>query len=256
MSNRIGLIASGAVSETFVARLSWVREGLGPVYSSVLRAASRIVHGLRAGYPVAHFDPLSKCSLVLIVVPDDALDATVAAMAGGAVWKNKTVVLCHSSRDSGALASLREQGAQCASLDTVPASGGAQFLAEGDAPAIAFLRRQFGRTRLVVLNPGAKAIYQAGVLLATDAALAITAGAVESLRAAGLARSLAVAVVEALVTHTARSYAKAGNRAAAEAPPPEILAGYAEALRAQDPRLARLFEDAIALTAPGATNET
>jgi len=249
MPNRIGLIASGAVSQSFVARLPFVRDRLGPVYSPALRNASRIVNGLRIGIPVSEFVALSRCGMVLIAVPDDLLEATVSAAAAEseARWQRKIVVLCGSAFDAGALDPLQKLGAYCVTLDAVPASGEARFVTDGDPAAVAELRRLFGRSNLFVLDRGGKAAYQAGILLATDLALEMTAGAVESLRTAGLSRPQAVPVVEALMTQTARAYGKAGRRAATGMPSAEILAYYAKAIRDRDPALARLFERALAL---------
>lgn len=248
MPGSIGLIAAGAVSQSFLARVQVVRDRLGPVYSPALRIASRIVNGLRVGFPVADLEAFSRCAIVLTSVPDDMLDSMIqTATAAKVRWQRKTVVLCDSSRDSSALEPLQKLGGFCASLDAIPATGETRFVAEGDVAAIAELRRLVGRKNLLVLDRGGKAAYQAGLLLATDLAIGLTAAAVESLRAAGLKRPEAVPVIEALVTHAARSYAKAGRRAAAGLPPEKTLARYLDALLTCDPQLARLFESALSM---------
>ena len=250
MPNRIGLIASGAVSQSFLARLPFVRERLGPIYSPALRIASRISNGLRVGYPVSDFGAVARCGIVLIAVPDSTLDATVeSAAAADARWTRKSVILCDSTHDTAALAPLQSRGADCASLGVIPASGETRFVAEGDPAAVATLRRLFGRANLLVLEPGGKDAYLAGLLLATDLTLELTARAVDSLRAAGLKRPQAVPIIEALVTQTARSYAKAGRRGAPGLPPRAVLSNYARAIRARDPEVARLFESAVEMQA-------
>ncbi len=250
MPNRIGLIASGAVSQSFLARLPFVRERLGPVYSPALRNASRIVNGLRVGIPVSTYGALARCGVILTAVPVDQLNAAIAAAAVPEVrWHHKIAVVCDAASDSGLLAPIQELGAHCASLDVIPATGEARFVAEGDPEAIGVLRKMFGRANLLVLEKNGKSAYQAGLLLATDLTLELTAAAVESLRTAGLTRPQAVPIIEALVTQTARSYAKAGRRAAAGMPSAETLSRYARAIRERDPELASLFERAVEMQA-------
>ena len=248
MPGSIGLIAAGAASQSFLARVPAVRERLGPVYSSALRVASRIVNGLRVGFPVQDPSAFSRCAMVLTVVPDDMLDSMIKNTAAAKVrWQRKTVVLCDSFRDSSALAPIQALGACCASLDAIPSTGETRFVAEGDPAAIAELRRLVGRKNLLVLDRGGKAAYQAGVLLATDLAIELSAGAVDSLRAAGLTRPQAVPVIEALVTQAARSYAKAGRRAATGLPSKDALAGCLISLELHDPQLAQLFQAALSM---------
>lgn len=247
MPRSIGLIAVGATGQAFLARLSGVRDRLGPVHSPTRRAASRIVNSLRAGIAVTDLAVFSRCAIVLIAVPDAALAATLSAMFAAKVnWARKTIVLCNSLRDSTALSQVRDRGAHIASLDIVPSTEQIRFVAEGDAAAISELRRILGRANLLVLEGGGKARYQAGILFATELTLTFAAGAVESLRAAGLTRPQSVAIVESLVTQMARSYGKAGPRSSAGLPPSEVIAEWIVSLDEHDACLGRLLEKAVA----------
>ncbi|MEO8024887.1 MAG: hypothetical protein ABI823_00355 [Bryobacteraceae bacterium] len=244
MPNRIGLIATGAVSHSFVARLPFVREQLGPVYAPALRVASRVVNGLRVGKPVNNLRDLSACKIVLLVLPDSQLEQSVAE-AAECPCNGKVVILCGSVHDSSFLEPLRALGARCASLDVIPGTSERRYVVEGDDFAIAELRRLLGRGNVLVLDRGGKARYQLGLLLATNLTLDVAAEAVESLRGAGLTRPQAVPIVEALMTQMARSYNKAGRRAAPSLPPDEMIARWIATTRRRNPRLAKLLETVL-----------
>jgi predicted short-subunit dehydrogenase-like oxidoreductase (DUF2520 family) len=243
-----GLVGAGGVSQSYVARMPAFLEQLGPVKGSSLKVSRRIAHGLRAGVGVDDYSALAPCDLIWIYAPENLLDALASQLAASQPLTGKTIVLCDMLRDSLWPSPLRTAGARMATLNCLPESLERKFVAEGDPQALADLRKLLARDRrrLIEIRPATKPLYLAGVYLASHLLLPWIAGATESLRAAGFARSEAVSAVGALGERTLRAYGKAGdkawNRAAAEQLQRAVAEDF-ETLCHTDTRLAALFSD-------------
>jgi len=246
----IGLVCTGGVARSFLARLPSVLGRLGPVKASSFRIARQITHSLRAGQAASHNSVLESCPMVCFSVPDSSLDRALRDFAAQAAIRRTLIVLCESSRDSGAHGALKASNARVASLHPIPESGEAMFVAEGHPEAIRVLRcllAEDGR-KLIALKCGAKPLFFAGVHLASPLLLPWIAAAVESMRASGLTRAEAVAVGEHLGGRTLHSYAKAGARAWSRKTAANLrraLERDLEALRRHHPRLPELYEQGI-----------
>jgi len=236
---KAGLICAGGVRRSLVARMPALLATVCAVKAGSLRVARRIANALRIGSPVENYCGLAGCDVIWVAVADDALDRVARELAAETRLAGIPTVLCDSVRDSSA---LRRRAA--ASVNA-PDDDGRMLVAEGDALALRYLRRLAaadGR-KLVEIHPGSKALFLAGVRLATDLALPWIAAAVESLRAAGFSRIDATRAVEELGSRTARSYAKAGWKAWRPGAAAELM----RALNARlgDPRLQEMHRDGI-----------
>jgi len=243
-----GLVGAGGVSQSFVARMPAFLEQLGPIKGSSLKVSRRIANGLRAGFGVDDYGTLAPCDLIWICAPENLVDVLASQLASAIPLAGKVVVLCDVLRDSLWPNPLRMAGARIATLSCLPESLEQKFVAEGHPQALAELRKLLARDRrrLIEIRPATKPLYLAGVHLASHLLLPWIAGATESLRAAGFARSEAVSAVEALGERTLRAYGKAGdkawNRTAAEQLRRAVAQEF-ETLRQTDTRLAALFSD-------------
>ena len=243
-----GLVGAGGVSQSFLARMPAFLEQLGPVKGSSLKVSRRIANGLRAGVGVDDYGALAPCDLIWICAPENLLDAVAAQLAASQPLTGKTIVLCDMLRDSLWPSSLRAAGARIATLNCLPESFERKFVGEGHPLALAELRKLLARDhrRLIEIRPAAKPLYLAGVHLASHLLLPWIAGATESLRAAGFARSEAVSAVGALGERTLRAYAKAGDKAWNRVVAEQLRRAVAEdfdTLLQTDARLAALFSD-------------
>lgn len=243
-----GLVGAGGVSQSFVARMPVFLEQLGPVKGSSLKVSRRIANGLHAGVGVDDYRALAPCGLIWIYAPENLLDTLASQLAASQPLTGKTIVLCDMLRDSLWPSPLRTAGARVATLNCLPESLERKFVAEGHPQALAELRKLLARDRrrLIEIRPAAKPLYLAGVHLASHLLLPWIAGATESLRAAGFARSEAVSAVEALGERTLRAYGKAGDKAWKRAAAEQLQGAEAEdfeTLRQTDTRLAALFSD-------------
>ena len=243
-----GLVGAGGVSQSYVARMPAFLEQLGPVKGSSLKVSRRIANGLHAGVGVDDYRALAPCDLIWIYAPENVLDVLASQLAASQPLTGKTIVLCDMLRDSLWPSPLRTAGARVATLNCLPESLERKFVAEGHPQALAELRKLLtrDRRRLIEIRPATKPLYLAGLHLASHVLLPWIAGATESLRAAGFARSEAVSAVEALGERTLRAYGKAGDKAWKRAAAEQLQGAVAEdfeTLRQTDTRLAALFSD-------------
>lgn len=243
-----GLVGAGGVNQSFLARLPALLEQLGPVKGSSLKVSRRIANGLHAGFGVADYSALECCDLLFIYAPETLLDCVSGQLATALPMAGKMVVLCDALRDSLRPGPFLTMGARVATLNCVPESLERNFVCEGHPVAVAALRKLLTRDRrkLFELLPSTKPLYFAGLHMGSHILLPWIAGAVQSLRAAGLPRAQAVSAVEALGTRVLRSYGKAGDKAWNRAEVERLLRAIAqdmEALRLTDTRLAALFSD-------------
>lgn len=244
----LALVAAGPISQSFLGRLPWLIEHLGPVKSSSFRLASRISNTLRAGFPVANFDEFEHVRAVFVSVPARSLGQVVEELAQSPVdWRHRTVFLCDADHDSSALEALALRGAATASLAPLEGFDGKRLLIEGSRAALSAARRLIGGsdTRLIELEPGGKNAYLAGITFLTSFSLPMLTAGAECFRLAGLGPRVAAQLVERLSQRTLRGFLKAGRKALTAAPPRGELAG----LHRASPELAALYADAAHLAA-------
>jgi hypothetical protein len=233
-----GLVCSGGVTRSFVARMPRLLSSIGPLKATSYRVARRISNSLRAGRAVENYSDLASCPALWIVAADPGLDQIAADLPPGV-----PAVVCDTFRDSSHLGPR-----PVATLHAIPLDERV-LVAEGDPDVIRYLRRVAAadRRKLIEIRPASKPLLLAGVSLATHIALPWIAAAVESLRAAGLSRAQATRVVEQLGERTLRSYAKAGAKAwtsAAESELRRALGGHVD-LNLRHPRLGDLYRTGI-----------
>jgi hypothetical protein len=137
---RIGLIAAGGVTQSFLARIPPVLQRVGPFKSSSFQVSRRLVNGLRAGIAVADYRAFEGCDFIWIAMPDEKLDATVDELASHIPLEQKMIVLCDVMKDSLRLRALRIAGARVASLNSLPACDERIFAAEGEVDPIGWTK--------------------------------------------------------------------------------------------------------------------
>lgn len=213
---RLALIAEGAVSQSWVARLPGMTASLGPVMGLSLRNASRVVNLLRSGHAVDDWAEIEKCDLVLIAIPDDQIgEWTKRLLVSGMKLRNLSFVVCSNRQDSSVLLPLEEAGATIASLGEMEGFAGKRFLFEGDRVVLHRMRRLVeseGGGRLVVVDKQKRAVYEAGMTFATGMIFPMVSAAVDAMRAAGMQGKVAELAVETAVLSTVKSYLRAGKR--------------------------------------------
>ncbi len=248
----VALLAAGRFSSSFLMRMPRLAERIGPVGSTSLRLASRFSNLLNAGHPVAGMTAIADCQTILISCPMPEYFVKRILEERSADWKGKALLLCDSALGSESLAAVKSVGISAASLTPVEGADGGLFVAEGCRPALKSAKwlLEGAGAQMLRVNAGEKALYSAGVCLATSLALPLVAAAAETLRASGLSANQALEVTERLIARTLRSYRKAG-RNGWEGPVPrgdvESMSRQLHALAASDPAVAHFYYNVAAV---------
>ena len=246
----MGMIGAGGVNRSFLARMPVLLARMGPIKAASFRVARRIRNSLRAGEAAMDYAALAPCDLIWIAVPDASLERISRELAAATPLAGKIAILCGSTQDSFWPSPLLAGGARVATLNCVEESNERLFVAEGDPVAMRELRRVIAaeKRRLIELRAASKALYLSGVHLVTYLLLPWIAASVESLRDAGLSRTEAIHVANALGGRALRAYAKAGPKAWSPTAAARLRLSIArdlDTIRGVDPKLAVLYADGV-----------
>ncbi len=154
--------------------------------------------------------------LVWITVPDDSIAQVANRLAEAQDWKGRIAVHSSGALTSDELASLREKGANVASVHpmmtfvrgSVPEMAGVAFAVEGDAVAVRGARKiveQFGGYVLPIRKQD-KVLYHAFGSFASPLMVALMASLEQVGRAAGVKQRDIKRVVLPLLQQTLRNY--------------------------------------------------
>jgi hypothetical protein len=251
----VGLVCAGSIGQSFLGRMPALLHQIGPIKTPTFRMSRKVTNILRSGHAASHYSALEFCQLILVWMPETRLDRVLRELVARtpirqAPFSENMVVLCGCVRDSLASSALEGTGARVATLNPIPDSSERIFVAEGHPATLRRLRALLmeNQRKLIVLKPGTKPLFFAGVHAGAPLLLPWIAAGMTCLRTAGFSRSEAANVAEIVGRRTLRKYAKAG----AKAWNPTIAAELAAALdhgvpyiRARDPELADLYEQGI-----------
>lgn len=249
----VALICSGKLTDGALTRFRGLPERLGPVMSTSLRLASRVVNTLRGGYAAGGFEAFEDCGVILLSVPDAAAPEFVGKLAEAGQnwtpknWTRKFTIVCSTMLESDVLAPMAVLGAQTASICEVAAFDGRLFLAEGDKAAIAALRPLLeGRdVRIASIPTGHKAFYLVAEACTDSLLTSLLVCADECLQLSGLGIAEASAILQAQAQRTARTFLRVGRRKTFR--DPLELAHQIAALRERRPSLGQFFEESLKL---------
>jgi hypothetical protein len=246
----MGLVCTGSVNQSFLARMPALLARLGPIKASSFRVSRQVSNTLRAGQAASHYSALEPCPMVWFAVPETGLDRAARDFTAQTPNHKTMVVLCDCARDSATPGPLRAAGARIASLNPVPGFRERLFVTEGHRDTVRAVRRLLGQDhrKLIELKAGGKPMFLAGIRCAAPLLLPWIAGGIQSLRAAGFTRAEAADVCEHLGMHALRSYSRAGPKAwnhKITASLRHALEHEIEAIRSRNPELAELYEQGI-----------
>lgn len=241
----LGLLAAGPMSPALF-RLSNLHVHMGPVASASLRVASRLANRLKAG-TATQPEGLGEAEMIFLSGPAAAFpDLLQLALHPALDWSGRTVVLLDSRRGVDSLASLAARGASVATLNSLDAVPGSSFVADADLPARRRLQRFAALTSssIYFLNPGCKALFEAGAAFTSTLFTPLVATAVDTLKHAGLSQPEACNVAEKHAQLVLRSWGKSGRKGwsgpVADRDASAALAQYA-ALQTGDPVRAEAY---------------
>ena len=256
----IAIIGPGRVGgaiAVLAARAGWPVSAVGGRNVRRARAAARAV-----GPRVAAVTPQEAAGLadvVLLTVPDDAIEAVCRQLAAARAFRLGAVVAhCSGALASDVLLSAKSScGCRIASmhpLQTFPTAAagvaaipGTYFFIEGDPRAAAVLSRlarDIGG-RAVPLRARAKALYHATGILASNYLVTLMDAAVELGRLAGIDRRKLLRALEPLVRSTVDNVFALGPAKALTGPiargDVQTVRRHLAAIRRRNPPLAELY---------------
>ena len=211
---RVALVCAGPISRSALSRLPTLREHLAWVKSTNLATATRAVNALRRGKAVRTYEELAGADIMMIRVPDEALDTTVAEMASSDLdWSRRFVCLIDDVQDTSALQKLEIRGAQVASIHLI-SDAPPRLIIEANNDVRRKLQRILQRPGMVVggIGKGRKADYLAGVQRATVDVLALIDASARLFQHAGIEKATANSTVAFYVDATLKLYLRAGRR--------------------------------------------
>ena len=247
----LALLVEGNASTSALFRLRHFGSLVGPVKSTSLAAARRFANTNRAGYGVATFDELQDARLLLVRVPDASVRRVVDEIVDcGFNLKRTPIVFCETWFGSETMGTLRERGAEVATITAVPSQVGLSFIAEGDVRALRLVKPivKDGGGAFLEIRPGTKALYFAAELLVTAMPLSYLSAAQRSLREAGLSGRPLAGLLEQLAATMLRNF-RAGARIAEGGPLatclPELAADHLAAAVSKVPGMDQLLGRAL-----------
>src|SRR5580704_4677974 len=161
-----------------------------------------------------------RAEVVLFCVPDSAIAAAAASLAGAADWKGKVALHSSGALTSDELAELRARGAAVASVHPLmtfvrgsrPSLGGVSFAIEGDPKAVrmarAIVRRLGGQP--FAIGKQQKEAYHAWGMFASPLLTALLAASERVALAAGVHRKAARERMLPILRQTLVNYARLG----------------------------------------------
>ena len=250
----VGLIGPGRVGRARAELLPSDSFSVGPVLSSSLTSARRSVRMMRRGFAAGGPEEFNACQMILIAVPDAALEVTALGLSKTEFsWKKKVVLHSSGTIDSSVLQPLANRGASVASMHPLfvfqrrsISLAGVHFTVEGNVSAVNFARkmiRAFGGDFQVV-GPQDKVHHSIATTLVTDFSTGLIEAAVGQMVRGGFSRKRALAAINRLFQASLEDYEHSGRSSR----PGPLLQGNTEALRRQlaalhadDPDLASSF---------------
>lgn len=229
---RLNIIGAGRLGRT-LARL-WHETGavaVGGVCNRSPASTRGTIAFIGAGEFCANLSDLRPATLTLIAVPDTAI-ASVAGQLADAMpdWRGQLVFHCSGLHTAQLLAPLATRGAAVASahplhsfadpLTSLATFAGSVCTLEGDSEALATLTALFERigAKTAVIGPRAKPLYHAAAAMASNYLVALLDSSAALLAHAGIAPTLATAMLEPLVRQTADNVFARGTTAALTGP--------------------------------------
>ncbi len=231
MAATLNLIGAGHVGRA-LGRVFAARGVLAvqDVLTRSLVSAQAAAGFIGAGRAVDDIAALRPAGVWMLAVPDDRIGSSAAALARSQDLRGAVVFHCSGAKASGELAPLRAAGAQVASMHPVrsfadPAAVAAAFDGtfcgvEGDDAALAQLVPAFEAigARIVHIDAGAKTVYHAASVFASNYLVMVLDAALRAYQAAGIPEPVARELVGPLAGESLANVLRLGAARALSGP--------------------------------------
>jgi len=258
---RLGLIGPGRVGRTLVRLLPQDKLKLGPVLSRNITSARRAVRQMKMGAATRDWGRLEETDVVLVTVPESALDAVVERLRKANVdYRDKIILHTSILQSSEVLQTLEERGASVGGLHpfyvfqrSVLSLSGVYFACEGSRPAMVVARqmvRELGG-EFELVKPDQTVNHMMAFSMASDLATGLLEGSMRQMVAGGFTRRRGLEAISRLVEATIEEYEKSGLKSR---PGPLLRRSRAgkdrclRAFRSVDPEAAELYRCLASVT--------
>lgn len=211
---RYALVAAGGAARSILADLPVLRTQLGPVVSSSVNGAGRIVNALKSGTAVRDVSHVNACEIILACAPDTGFDRVLALLDDSAIqWHGKVLLFCDSGASSLDFPQFQRAGALAGSMNSVDGIR-RTFVVEGSPEALREAKRLVKNLRGKALEVDAEGVelFGAARTLSSSLFTPLMDSCVECINQAGLGRKDAAHIAESMLLHALRSYMHAGRR--------------------------------------------
>lgn len=183
-----------------------------------------------SGQPCTELTAMRPADIWLLAVNDDQIGPVAAALAASQPLAGSTVLHCSGALASSALGAVREAGAQVASVHPIRSFADVEAVVrgftgtycgiEGDAGAIAVLGPAFERigAQLVPIDGGAKTVYHAAAVFASNYLVTVLDAALRAYQAAGVPEHVARQLAAPLARESMDNVFRMGAAAALSGP--------------------------------------
>lgn len=255
----LNVIGAGRVGRTLAALFQ--RAGIFDVQAVLSKNADNAraaVAFIGAGVAVETLEAMPTADAWLVTTPDRAISATCEGLAASGRLRPADVVFhCSGALSSDELASAAAAGAHVASVhplktfatpdEAVETFAGTPCVAEGDAAALVLLQPAFEKigARVLHIDRASKTLYHAASVIVCNYLVALLDTGLRCYEAAGIPRDTASKLIEPIVRETVEHVFSVGAARALTGPISRgddgVIAHHLEALRAADPRIARIY---------------
>lgn len=229
-SRSIALAGAGRVGQALGRLLVLGGAHVAAVWSRDGRRARRAAAFIGGAARATGAVDLPRCAARILIATSDQGIGWMARTLASSGARGCVVLHTSGALDSSVLAPLAEQGASCGSLHPLqtvaaPRQGvrdlpGSAFAAEGDARAVAWAGEivELVHGKLLRLAPGAKPLYHAAAVLASNAVTGLAAAAADLMRLAGVEQQEALDALRPLLCASAANAVSMGPAAALTGP--------------------------------------
>ena len=231
MATTLNLVGAGHVGRVLGRLLA--RQGgfaIGQVLTRSPASARQAVGFIGAGQPVERYDQLQAAAIHVLAVGDDQVGPACAALAAAVPLAGSIVFHCSGALASSHLQAARDAGALVASVHPIrsfadPAAVAGHFDGtycgvEGDAGALAVLMPMLTAigAQPVPIDAGAKTVYHAAAVFASNYLVTVLDAALRAYQAAGVPEDVARRMAQPLATESLANVFRLGAAAALSGP--------------------------------------
>ena len=210
---RYGLAGAGKTARGMLSRLPIARD-LGPVASTSYRLAAYISNSCRMGIPARCMSELNDCEVILMFAAGHATEPIATLLSDAQIdWPKKVLLICDSGDYSVDFPVFRERGGATGSLNPIEGFTG-RYVVEGDKAAVheAKLLVRMLRGRPVEVPAEHMPLYSAALTLSTSLCTPLLETCMECIRQAQIEQPHAAQLLEALFSHSLRTFMRAGRK--------------------------------------------